>query len=161
MLETLRLHATFRYSIYGGKKRTHIEADTRTIRHVVSYLCTNKLGRPFKCIEVLLNGRGDPWHSREQYQRMSDYSRPTMLFTCVINENGDINIEDNRSYLNSSVWAHYLDDESGGPPGRTYPEDLESWIEDGDIADQIMAGKEGKESYDDTASLFRYFDELE
>jgi hypothetical protein len=125
-----------------------LETDVLTVKHLAQYLCNHKVGCNFQRIEVVL---GD--YDKDNHGDM-DIERPTILFTCHIQLNGDILIEDDRHTVQDPCWEQYLDvDKTSNIPGFTYPQNLEQWIRDGEEADLILSRLEEISDQDEIGPL--------
>jgi hypothetical protein len=77
------------------------------------------------------------------------------LFSCQIEENGDIGITSDPHDIPSPYWREYLDDDSERKTKScTWPRDIEEWNRSEREADLVLTGIEEEHVDEELESLF-------
>jgi hypothetical protein len=102
-LQTACLYPTFLDTL--GIRPPNIASDTYLVRTLFLYLRTRKVGLPFEQLELVLRSTQRD-NGRQTFGMHS--SRPTLLFTCRVDAEGDVVVEHDKSLETGRSWEDYF-----------------------------------------------------
>ena len=132
----------------------HFQTDALTVRHIYTYIRSQRLGSPFRLTVVIGHyPRSCPALSDAAFNLLT---RPIVHFTCWDDENGNVVIGSDALRHDYMGWAGKYFDEARlkVTPGITYPNNLAELMAAEQEANQMMQSFCDVESQEEADSLF-------